>query len=125
MIIDNISMALKLKQLEIPRCPKIVSVVELFGFRKKNSCLIMLLCQQNNGTFLLRILTRKHSCISYLKGKSIPLMYKILQSFPIFLKKTPVLAKSFKIKFLQEPSQRQNRKMKFTRNGLFLNSLER
>ena len=43
MIIDNISMALKLKQLEIPRCPKIVSVVELFGFRKKNSCLIMLL----------------------------------------------------------------------------------
>ena len=87
MIIDNISMALKLKQLEIPRCPKIVWVAELFGFWKKNSCLIMLLCQQNNGTFLLRILTRKHTCISYLKGKSIPLIYKILQSFPIFLKK--------------------------------------
>ena len=84
---DNISMTLKLKQLEIPRCPKIVSLAELFGFRKKISCLIMLLCQQNNGTFLLRILTRKHTCISYLKGKSIPLIYKILQSFPIFLKK--------------------------------------
>lgn len=34
MIIDNISMALKLKQLEILRCLK-VSVAELFGFRKK------------------------------------------------------------------------------------------
>ena len=50
MIIDNISMALKLKQLAIPRCPKIVSVAELFGFRKNFFCLIMLLCQQNNGT---------------------------------------------------------------------------
>ena len=87
MIIDNISVALKLKQLEIPRCPKIVSIAELFGFRKKISCLIMLLCQQNNGTFLSRILTRKNTCISYLKGESIPLMYKILQSFPISLKK--------------------------------------